>query len=252
MRTEQLSRTLRISAFLLLYACLCVLPLFSIAHAACPTISPGAGGFVPLECFSDSPRFADTYTTGMAEGGLPTFLNKVFAGAIALGGILAVLRLAWAGFVYMGSDAWGQKEHAKEIIQDALIGLFLLIGIWLILYQINPDILKLNVNITNLSNTSQSGAQSVDETGFSGFTTQNNTGASGVDEAGFNTRLTNPEDIRTEQTGATCIVMSTDTGRCTSWKYAAPVSGPVQSNEQTTPDSSCASGQRDITSGMCL
>jgi hypothetical protein len=60
--------------------------------------------------------------------------------------MLAVLRIAYGGYIYMGSaDMWGNKQQAKEIIGDAIIGLLLLFAIYLILYQINPNLLNLNV-----------------------------------------------------------------------------------------------------------
>ena len=117
------------------------------ANATLAECKPGAGGFVPLECFQGSTKLTDAYNTET----LAPFLNKVFAAAISLGAILAVLRLAWAGFAYMSSDLWSTKEHSKEIIQDTLLGLFLLIAIWLILNQINPQILKLEVAAENPS-----------------------------------------------------------------------------------------------------
>jgi hypothetical protein len=48
------------------------------------------------------------------------------------------------------SDMWSHKGAAKEIIQDVTLGLLLLLGIYLILYQVNPDILTLKAlrNIT--------------------------------------------------------------------------------------------------------
>jgi hypothetical protein len=101
-------------------------------------------GFVPLASFSGSDRLSNIYTN---NDGLSNFLNRIFMGAIALGGILAVLRLAWAGFVYMSTDLWSNKGHAKEIIQETLLGLFLLLAVWLILNFINPDILKLKVEV---------------------------------------------------------------------------------------------------------
>ncbi|MEK7480407.1 MAG: hypothetical protein AAB665_03935 [Patescibacteria group bacterium] len=113
-----------------------------VSYARCE----GAGGFIPLECFKGSDKLADAYTSP----GLSVFLNRLFLGAMSLGAILAVLRLAWAGFQYMASDLWANKQHAKEIIQETLLGLFILLGISLILNQINPDILKLNVGITKL------------------------------------------------------------------------------------------------------
>lgn len=117
----------------------------------------GSGGFVPLECFRGSRKLADAYMTPE----LGPFINKLFVGAISLGAILAVLRLAYAGFVYMSSDLPGLKSNSKEIIWDTLLGLFLLLAIYLILKQINPDILNLDVT----RNVKTSGQQSGDYSG---------------------------------------------------------------------------------------
>ncbi len=75
---------------------------------------------------------------------LPGMLNSAFQIAISLGAILAMLRIGFAGYLYMGSDMFTDKTHAKEVFRDAIIGLLLLLAIWLILYQINPDILTLS------------------------------------------------------------------------------------------------------------
>jgi threonine/homoserine/homoserine lactone efflux protein len=75
---------------------------------------------------------------------LTTMLNSVFQLSITLGGVLAMLRIGYAGYLYMGrEDMWSTKQHAKEVFRDAIIGLLILLAIWLILNQINPDILKL-------------------------------------------------------------------------------------------------------------
>lgn len=60
--------------------------------------------------------------------------------------MLAVLRLVYAGYIYMvsGVDSSFSLGKAKGIIGSVVFGLLLLLGIYLILYQINPDILKLN------------------------------------------------------------------------------------------------------------
>lgn len=102
-------------------------------------------GFVPLECFERSQKLSEAYSSG----DLSEFLQRVFVGAISLGGILAVLRLAWGGFMYMSSDLWSTKEHAKEVIRETLLGLFLLLAVYTILYQINPNILSLNLSVQN-------------------------------------------------------------------------------------------------------
>lgn len=76
---------------------------------------------------------------------LSQMVNGAFQISISLGAILAMLRIGYAGYLYMGSDFWSNKQHAKEVFRDAIIGLLILLAIYLILFQINPDILKLNV-----------------------------------------------------------------------------------------------------------
>ncbi len=46
----------------------------------------------------------------------------------------------------MGTDVFSKKNDAKTILQDAVLGLLLLLGTYLILNQINPDLLNLNFN----------------------------------------------------------------------------------------------------------
>ncbi len=127
----------------------CALPALALAQQS---------GFVPLTKDADFQKIFGL--TGASMGGgandLGTFINSAFKIALSLGAILAVLRIAWAGYQYMSSDAWGEKSHAKEILGDVVIGLLLLLGTWLILYQINPDILNLRVRyVTPQENSSQ-------------------------------------------------------------------------------------------------
>lgn len=79
-------------------------------------------------------------TTDLAQ-----FFNAFFKTALIVGAMLAVLRIGYAGFIYMTTDSFGSMGNAKQIIQDAVLGLLLLLSIWLILYQINPNILNLNI-----------------------------------------------------------------------------------------------------------
>ena len=123
-----------------------------------------AGGFVPLaDVGSQSSKLSQIYNTSDLSG----FVNGLFKFAISLGAIIAVLRIAWAGYLYMGSaDMWSTKSKAKEILGNVTLGILLLLAIWLILTQINPDILKLNA-IKNIKPVPvQSGPQTIPETGF--------------------------------------------------------------------------------------
>lgn len=82
----------------------------------------------------------DPNTTSLAQ-----FFNTLFKTAIVVGAMLAVLRLGYAGFVYMTSDLVSAKTSARDIISNATLGLLLLLAVWLILNQINPSILNLNI-----------------------------------------------------------------------------------------------------------
>lgn len=90
------------------------------------------------------PLVAGLFGDGTATdiGGM---LNTAFIVAINVGAILAMMRIMWAGWLYMGSaDMWSNKHHAKEVFQNSIIGLLILLAIWIILRQINPCILEIS------------------------------------------------------------------------------------------------------------
>ncbi len=76
---------------------------------------------------------------------VPDILNLFFMAALSIGAILAVLRIVYAGYLYTTSDIWGNKSKAKEVVQQAIIGLVMLLSVWVVLNTINPDLLNLNV-----------------------------------------------------------------------------------------------------------
>lgn len=87
---------------------------------------------------------------GLASGilnsqNIPQLMNALFKLSVVVGATLAVLQLVYAGYLYMGSDLIDKKSEAKERIQNALVGLLLLGATFLIIQQINPDILDLNI-----------------------------------------------------------------------------------------------------------
>lgn len=68
------------------------------------------------------------------------YVNAVYKWAAIIGGLLAVLMLTYAGYRYMTSYGDPEKiASAKEIIEQALIGLVLLILAAVILQTINPN-----------------------------------------------------------------------------------------------------------------
>jgi len=74
---------------------------------------------------------------------LNNVLNKIIKGLFPIAGILAFAMIVYAGFEYAtsGGDTNKQKD-AQDRIANAIIGLLLLFAFYIIIYTINPDILK--------------------------------------------------------------------------------------------------------------
>ncbi len=101
-----------------------------------------AGQFVPIvKDLGANPAL----NKAMTDADLASFLNSGFKIAVIVGAMLAVARIGYGGFLYMGSDSWTNKSRAKEVLVDAVTGLVILLAIVLILQYINPNILKLNL-----------------------------------------------------------------------------------------------------------
>lgn len=75
------------------------------------------------------------------------YLNQMFRLAIGLAAIFAVFFMVVGGIEYMSTDAWTGKKDGMKKIQNAFWGLVLVLASWLILNTINPDILKLKLDI---------------------------------------------------------------------------------------------------------
>jgi hypothetical protein len=99
-------------------------------------------GFVPLA------DYGGTRLEGVFNVSTPTNLtelvNNGFQIAIIVGASLAVMRIVYGGYLYMFSAAGTQTSKAKVVLKQAVLGLLLLLATYIILNQINPDILNLN------------------------------------------------------------------------------------------------------------
>ena len=107
-----------------------------------------------------APLPCDSGTPGCTEKGLETFdptgdnkiggyLNvmlKIFIGICA---VLAVIMIVIGGMEYMTSELISNKEHGREKIRDAILGLLLALGAYTLLFTINPNLL--NTDLKTLS-----------------------------------------------------------------------------------------------------
>lgn len=74
---------------------------------------------------------------------LASYINSVFYLLIAVAAMLAVIRIVIGGFQYMTTEAVTTKGEAVKTIREAVFGLLLLLGTWVILATVNQDIVNL-------------------------------------------------------------------------------------------------------------
>ncbi len=84
-----------------------------------------------------------TWISNITVFNLADYLNTLFRLAISILIVIAVLMLMVAGVEYMTTESLFGKSQAKSRIQNAIGGLFLALGTYLILNTINPNILDL-------------------------------------------------------------------------------------------------------------
>ena len=80
------------------------------------------------------------------ESELPTFIGYLYEWGISIGGFLVFIALIIAGFQYLSSAGNpAMMKEAKDRVISALLGLALLLGSWLILNTINPQLTVLQL-----------------------------------------------------------------------------------------------------------
>lgn len=83
---------------------------------------------------------------GSAQGtGLAAYLNRIYVVLIAIGAIIAFIKIAIAGVKWSMSDVITDKGEAKKDIQGALLGLAILLIPFIVLNTIYPGLTNLNI-----------------------------------------------------------------------------------------------------------
>ncbi|MCK4918417.1 MAG: hypothetical protein KAS02_01370 [Candidatus Pacebacteria bacterium] len=84
------------------------------------------------------------------ESNLGMYLKGMFELVIGVASVLAVLMIVLGGFKYIISEAVTSTTAAKKQIQDALLGLIMVLASWLILNTINTDLTSFNTNLDSI------------------------------------------------------------------------------------------------------
>ena len=102
------------------------------------------GDFIPL-----APDFFAELTKEAGGKDVTTdtsaFFNSVFTFGIYIATFLATIMIAIGGIQYMSTDAVTGKSEGRERITYAVMGLLLILFSWILLKQINPDLLNLTI-----------------------------------------------------------------------------------------------------------
>ncbi len=100
--------------------------------------------------------------------GLGVYLNlmiKIFIGICA---VLSVVMIVTGGIEYMTSELSHTKEAGKERITHAILGLLIALGAYALLFTVNPDLLKSDINPPSATITTSSGIVTSDVSQLTG------------------------------------------------------------------------------------
>jgi hypothetical protein len=136
------------------------LSFIPVIVAADPTnIDPDVGTTLTTNCPSDTPdcyqllepiklsdeltiNSIDTAVNAAEGGGIGGFMNFLFEVAIGIAGVLGVVMLVYYGFRYAANDKnINEFSQLREKVTNVVLGLLLLLGTFVILKTINPDLL---------------------------------------------------------------------------------------------------------------
>jgi hypothetical protein len=82
---------------------------------------------------------------------LPAFLNQLYKICIGIAVVIAILQLVRAGIMYtMGDSGFAKVEEAKHLITTSLLGLLLVLAPYIVFSVINPKILNLNIDTSQI------------------------------------------------------------------------------------------------------
>ncbi len=112
------------------------------------TLAASAGDvpYIPLAPIPGTVQDGCDFTSTSAEckTTFMTYLNGAYKTAIGVAGMLAVVMIIWWGFQYVLTASEGGKTDSREGITNAIVGLLLTLGSWLIVYTINPKLVQLD------------------------------------------------------------------------------------------------------------
>ena len=160
---QMLSNKIKKNNFLIFFSFLLIAGFFIFSFQT--NAASGPYDYTQLE-----PIPGSSATTG---ADLKTYIESIYKFAIWTVGIAAILMITIGGFMYLTSAGNTSKmDDAKKVVTDALIGLAIVLTAYLVLYVINPDLVKVTLSLkalkSGMSSTIMSGGTSLSSGGGTG------------------------------------------------------------------------------------
>jgi len=120
---------------------------------ACVTPSTSSGSaskstynfLAPLKCADGVPGCVNGKLVSFDPAGdkpLSKYLNIMIKIVIGIAAVLAMIMIVVGGIQYMTSELISSKEEGKKRISNAILGLIIALGSYVLLFMVNPDLLK--------------------------------------------------------------------------------------------------------------
>ena len=76
------------------------------------------------------------------------YLGQIYTFMIAISGILAIFMIAVGAFMYIVTSAGNAAKmaDAKDMIYNAIYGLIIALIAWLVMFVVNPDLVRGNID----------------------------------------------------------------------------------------------------------
>lgn len=79
---------------------------------------------------------------------MTSYISGAFTLSMAIGAALAFVMITYGGIIYATTDALTNKQKGRKYIEDAIIGLIILLGAYALLNTINPELVNFNIGIS--------------------------------------------------------------------------------------------------------
>jgi hypothetical protein len=105
------------------------------------SITPQLGAPIPGADLSAAERVGDVVNVPF----LAQYINGAYRYGVTIVLIIAIVMVVYGGFRYLVGASMGDIQAGKKIIQDALIGMLIVLGAYMLLNTVNPETLNLSV-----------------------------------------------------------------------------------------------------------